>query len=244
MSKMDIRPKMDYDIFSVDNENSEAKGEPMEHAGFNPYVMNNGTVAAVAGKDFCKVVGDTRCSQGFLILSRDLTKITKLTETCVIATAGMRADAIALHKRLQTHIKIYERKFKKVPDISAIAQFLANTLYGRRFFPYYTFNLLCGLDSEGKGAIYGYDAVGSYDRVNCGGMGSGSEIVIPMLDNQIKDHNVLNPEAPSDEGKIENLLRDAMHATCERDIYTGDSLDIVTIDKDGVKFMNEPLRRD
>ena len=239
---MDIRPKMDYSIFKIDNE-EPSKEQPKENA-FNPYVMNNGTVAAVAGKDFCKVVGDTRCTLGFQILSRNLTKITKLTDKCVIATAGMRVDAIALHKLLQTRVKVYQRKFKKSPDIAAIAQLLSNTLYGRRFFPYYTFNLLCGVNSAGEGAIYGYDAIGSYDRVNCGGMGSGQEIIIPMLDNQIKDHNVLEPEAPESQEKITNLLRDALHACCERDIYTGDSLDIVTIDKDGIKFENEPLRRD
>ena len=238
---MDFVPQLSQGLFKIDNE--DVKENPMER-GFNPYVLNNGTVAAVAGKDFCKVVGDTRCSLGYSILSRDLTKISQLTENVVIATSGMRADAIALHKTLKTRVKMYRHKFHKTPDISAIAQMLMNTLYSRRFFPYYTFNLLCGLDSEGKGAIYGYDAIGSYDRVNCGAMGSGSELVVPILDNQVKDHNVLEPEPPTDAEHVENLLRDAMHAATERDIYTGDFLEVVTIDKDGVRVEKEQMRRD
>ena len=239
---MDFRAELAENIFKIDNENTSKNPEKL--LGFNPYVMNNGTVAAVAGKDFCKVVCDTRTSTGYTILSRTLSKITKLTDTWVIATAGMRADAINLHKLLITRVKMYRTKYHKTPDISAIAQMLANTLYGRRFFPYYTFNLLCGVDSEGVGAIYGYDAVGSYDRVNCGAMGSGSELVVPILDNQIKDHNVLYPEPPTDVRVVENVLRDAMHAATERDIYTGDNLEMVTVDKDGIRIEREPMRRD
>ena len=239
---MDFRANMAENIFKIDNE--DVKENPVREKGFNPYMPNNGTVAAVAGENFCKVVADTRCSMGFLILSRDLTKITKLTDKVVIATSGMRADAMALHKTLLTKVKIYKARYYKTPDIPAIAQMLMNTLYSRRFFPYYTFNLLCGVDNEGKGAIYGYDAIGSHDRVNCGAQGSGSELVIPILDNQIKDHNVLYPKPPTDEKMVENVLKDSMHAATERDIYTGDNLEIVTIDSNGIRFEKEPMRGD
>ena len=52
------------------------------------------------------------------------------------------------------------------------ANLLSRTLYSRRFFPYYTFNLLAGLDENDNGVVFGYDAIGSYDKMQYGVQGS------------------------------------------------------------------------
>jgi 20S proteasome subunit beta 6 len=57
-------------------------------------------VLAITVGDRCVVAGDTRLSMGFNILSRDYSKITKLTDKVVIATSGMTTDSQALHKLL------------------------------------------------------------------------------------------------------------------------------------------------
>lgn len=129
---------------------------------------------AIAGKDFCLVSADTRISQGYNILARDYSKTSKLTDKCVITSSGMVADIEALHKNMLMRVKIYQRQHKKDPTTESLAQLLGNTLYGRRFMPFYAFNLLCGLDVKGEGCVYGYDAIGSYDKLTYGVQGSGS----------------------------------------------------------------------
>ena len=39
--------------------------------------------------------------------------------------------------------------------------------------------------TTGKGAVYGYDAVGSFKRDDYGAMGSGQNFVMPILDNLV-----------------------------------------------------------
>ncbi|CDI79111.1 proteasome subunit beta type 1, putative [Eimeria acervulina] len=133
--------------------------------GFNPYVNNGGTVVCVAGDDFAVGVGDTRLSVGYSIHSRMQSKLTKLTSCCSIASSGMQADINTLHRWLKVRIALYKHQHREEPPISALAQLLSVVLYSRRFFPYYTFNVLFGIDKDGKGAVYGYDAIGDLAEV-------------------------------------------------------------------------------
>ena len=104
----------------------------------------------------------------FNILSREYSRTTQLTSKAAITSAGMVADIDALHKYLKGRIKSYIMKDKREPTLESLAQLLSNTLYSRRFMPYYTFNLLCGMSKEGEGTVYGYDAIGSFDKLTYG----------------------------------------------------------------------------
>ena len=69
---------------------------------------------------------------------------------CVIASAGMQADMETLHKVLHSRHVSYQFAHRRPMGCPAMAQLLSNTLYHKRFFPYYTFNLCAGLDEEGE----------------------------------------------------------------------------------------------
>ena len=110
--------------------------------------------------------------------------------------------------------------------------------------PYYAFNLLCGIGKDGKGEVYGYDAVGSYDMVTYGVQGSGSQLGAPILDNQFVGHNFKVKVLPESQQEVENTAKDIINSIAERDIYTGDFVEVVTVDSNGVRFLREPIRRD
>lgn len=136
-----------------------------------------------------------------------------------MASSGMYADICALQKNLKARIEIYRSQHKRDPDLGAIANLLSVTLYMRRFFPFYAFNLLAGQKNDGTFAVYGYDAVGSFDQLSYGAQGSGIELIAPVLDNHIGRLK----EKGQDIGKNEatDLMYNIMKGVSNRDIYTG-----------------------
>jgi len=220
--------------------------ETKQQAGWSPYVNNGGTTLALHGADFCVVAGDTRLSHGFSISSRTGHKLLKLTDKCVIATAGMQADQTALHKLLQARLQNYEHQHRKQMTTTAIAQMLSIILYSRRFFPFYTFNVLGGVDEQGRGVVYSYDVVGSFERVKYSSSGTGHELVQSLLDNQI---GWKNQEATKEKPELSleetvDFVYDIFVSAGERDIYTGDYVEMAIITKDGVKIDRRGLKFD
>ena len=126
----------------------------------------------------------------------------------------------------------------------SIAQMLATMLYGKRFFPYYTYNILGGIDEDGKGCIFSFDPVGSYEREFFRAAGTANTLLQPLLDNQLGYKNQNTERVPMAKEKAVNLVKDVFIAAAERDIYTGDGVQIQIITKDGIEVQTFPLRRD
>lgn len=61
----------------------------------------------------------------------------------------MQADMMTLHKTLRMRLVKYQQNHQKDMSLTAASQMLSNMLYTRRFFPYYTFNVLGGIDEKG-----------------------------------------------------------------------------------------------
>jgi 20S proteasome subunit beta 6 len=129
-------------------------------------------------------------------------------------------------------------------------------LYGKRFFPYYVHAILGGLDEEGKGALYSYDPVGSYEREQCRAAGAAASLIMPFLDNQVNFKNQYVPGSgeghalearvatPLPRKEVEQLVKDAFTSAVERHIEVGDGLQMMVITKDGIEEIITPLKED
>eukprot|EP00331_Platyophrya_macrostoma_P002812 CAMPEP_0176425188 /NCGR_PEP_ID=MMETSP0127-20121128/11254_1 /TAXON_ID=938130 /ORGANISM="Platyophrya macrostoma, Strain WH" /LENGTH=230 /DNA_ID=CAMNT_0017806329 /DNA_START=73 /DNA_END=765 /DNA_ORIENTATION=+ len=212
------------------------------HQQWNPYDFHGGNVIAVAGKDFCVVGGDTRISTGYQILHRNTPKLYPLTNTCILAAAGMLSDVVALDKYLKARLTMYEFNNFREPGVDSVATLLSRTLYQKRFFPYYAFCLMAGVDEKG-GAVYGYDAVGSFERVPYAAEGSGTDLIMSSLDKILQGYNTKSKKDYHDlsEEEVVRLVVDVFNSCAERDIYTGDHVQVAVVRKEGIKML-EPFK--
>ena len=228
------------DFCLINNLGKKEESNNKECGQYNPYMNNEGSVMGFKGKDYIILTGDTRLSMGYSILSRDSSKIFKLTEKVFLASSGMYADVISLYKNLKIRIELYKTTTKYEPSVESISQLLSTALYGRRFFPYYAFNILAGVNDQGEFKLYGYDAVGSFDSLDYASNGSGKELILPILDSLLK-----NGYSNLDLTTGESLAKTAMNSCCNRDIYTGDKMDLVIIYKNGTYETKQfDLRKD
>jgi len=211
---------------------------------FNPYDFNGGTTIVLAGDDYAISAGCTRMSTGYEILSRTKSKLHQLSDKTVLASVGCITDITTLNQMIGARFTEYEHSHGKTMSTHAAAQLLSTTLYYRRFFPYYAFCMMAGLDAEGKGAVYGYDAVGSFKRDDYGAMGSGQNYVVPLLDNLIGHKNRQDAKRPIPLDEAISIVKSAFIVATERDIYTGDSVEIKIITKDGIRTEIFELKKD
>ncbi|CAD2098999.1 proteasome subunit beta type-1, putative [Plasmodium vinckei] len=233
---------------SVEKKKAEENEAAIEHARpskrWNPYVDNGGTVIGLTGKDYVILAGDTRLSLSYSIYTRNCPKISKITDKCIIGSSGMQSDIKTLHSLLQKKIQLFYLEHSHYPSVHVIAKLLCVTLYSRRFFPYYTFNILAGIDENGKGVLYSYDAIGSYYQSTHACTGSGSSLILPILDNRVEQKNQLIKNMDFNLGDDINFVKDAMTSATERDIYTGDQAEIYIIDSLGINTTLLDLKKD
>ena len=112
-----------------------------------------------------------------------------------------------------------------------------------------TFNILSvvGVLVLGEGWSYGYDAIGSHERVRAVCSGTGQTLLQPVLDNQVEFRQTTEEARPKEMLELEpclELLKDAYSSAGERDIYTGDTVEFVKITKSGAEVEKFELKMD
>ena len=104
---------------------------------------------------------------------------------------------------------------------------------------------MAGIDDNGEGFVYSYDAVGSFEAKKHAVNGDGGVLAIPLLDNFVeKKHRQLADKTEMSKDEALKMVKNTLNAVVEREITTGDSADIYVLTKDGTTHEIFQLRKD
>ena len=183
------------------------------------------TVVGIKCTDGVVVATDTLISWGTLILSEKGVKAFKLTDTIVLASAGLTSDYQMLVNRLQAQIKLYELNQKKDITVKALSKMIANTLYSIRMTPLYVQTVVVGVDVLGP-QLYTLDMGGSLIPDDFTAAGTGTSIAYGVLENSYTSELTVK--------EAEEIAIKAVKAAIARDIQSGGEIRVMSVTKDGV----------
>ncbi|MCK4740446.1 MAG: proteasome subunit beta [Candidatus Thorarchaeota archaeon] len=183
------------------------------------------TIVGIKCSDGAVVATDSMVSWGTMVLTEKGVKAFKLTDTIVLASAGLTSDYQMLVNRLQAQIKLYELNQKKKIGVKVLSKMVANTLYSRRMMPLYVQTVIVGLDAEGP-ALYTLDMGGSLIPDEYTAAGTGVRTAYGVLENDFKAGLTVK--------EAEEIAIRAVKAGIARDVQSGGPIQVMVVTKDGV----------
>lgn len=183
------------------------------------------TVGLVAG-DYVVLAADKRATAGFMIASRRVKKIVKLTDYAVMTMAGLVADAQMLADILRSEAKLYELDTGARMSVRGIAVLLSNILFSYKALPFIVQVLVGGYDVKPR--LYLLDLFGSITEEKLAATGSGSPVAYGVLEQHYREDLSLDEAV--------KIATAAIRASTLRDAASGDGVDIVIV---GREFIEE-----
>ena len=183
------------------------------------------TVVGIKCSDGVVVATDSLITWGTHVLTDKGVKAFKLTDTIVLASAGLTSDYQMLVNRLKAQIKLYEMNQKKDITVKALSKMLANTLYARRMAPLFIQTVVVGLDANGP-QLFTLDMGGSLIPDEFTATGTGTAPAYGVLEDRFKP-NLTVKEA-------EEIAANAVRAGIARDAQSGGEIHVMSVTESGI----------
>jgi proteasome beta subunit len=187
--------------------------------------MPGATAVGIAYKDGVVLGAERRITLGSFVRSKSGKKVFKVTETVGAVCAGMVADMQNLVKEVAVYSKLKELEARKALKPNSVAKLMSTLMFQNRYAPLLTQVILGGVGD--KPIVYVLDPLGSVISDQYATVGTGEETAIGVVEAGY------NPTMTQKEAH--DLLVAAIKAAVARDAMSGNGIDILTIDKTGIK---------
>ncbi|HLG31076.1 MAG TPA: proteasome subunit beta [Candidatus Brocadiales bacterium] len=189
------------------------------------------TTIGIVCKDGIVLAADKRATSGYLITYKKFDKIITITDNIAVTVAGTVSDVQLLTKYLKAELRLKDIRTGRETTVKEAASLLANFVYNNirklSLIPGISHFIVGGKDSKGV-HLYDLSPDGSIVEVDDYiSSGSGSVMAFGVLE------TLYRKGLSIDEGV--KLAAKGVNAAVQRDIASGNGIDIVTITKDGIK---------
>ncbi len=179
---------------------------------------------------------ESQATAGFFVATKNAQKLFKINEYVGATMAGGVADCQYVVGQVQAISRLEHVQSGKIPQVSKIANIMRNILFnGRSFF--YAWHIVGGVQNEGDnwvGHIYPIDFLGFMsENEQFASLGSGSAYALGVIEDEYY------PEITEKEGM--ELAKKALDASRARDAGSGFEIQMVVINKDGLRAISGPL---
>ena len=197
----------------------------------NAEMKTGTTTIGMVCKDGLVLSADKRATSGYLISYKKFDKIIYITDNVAVTDAGTVSDVQLLTKYLKAELRLKDIRTGRETTVKEAASLLANFVYNNirklSLIPGISHFIVGGKDGSGF-HLYDLSPDGSIVEVDDYiSSGSGSVMAFGVLETLYKKGLSV------DEGV--KLAAKGINAAVQRDIASGNGIDIVTITKDGIK---------
>lgn len=199
----------------------------------NGRLMSHTTTIAVKVNGGVILGTESQATMGYLVASDTAPKILEVTDHIAMTISGSVADSQQLVNSIRAIAKLEALDTGRDLSVKAISRLTSSILFRNRMFPLITMLIVGGMDDEGA-HIYMLDPLGSMlEEDQFTATGSGSVVAYGVLEDEYRENMTI------EEGR--DLVKRAVNAARKRDIASGGSIQLATIDKKGISITREPV---
>ena len=187
--------------------------------------MPGATAVDIAYKDGVVLGAERRITLGSFVRSKSGKKVFKVTESVGAVCAGKVADMQNLVKEVSVYSKLKELESRKAMKPNSVAKLMSTLMFQNRYAPLLAQVILGGLGD--KPVVYVLDPLGSVISDQYATVGTGEETAIGVVEAGY------TPTMTQKEAR--ELAIAAIKAAIARDAMSGNGIDLLTIDKTGIK---------
>ncbi len=198
-------------------------------------MKSNTSILGIVCKDGVVMAGDRRATAGTIVMSKDELKVRKITDYLLVSWTGLAADARLTAKVIAAELRLKELKTKSRATVKEAANLIGMILYKNirtpSMVPSIVGILVGGFNEDGTTELYTVEPAGGvyevkqYDANFCSGM----PYILGLLERQYKKEIIVK------EGV--ELAQEAIKASTQRDVGSGNGIDVFTITKEGIKHV-------